>query len=215
MKIVRNYNNINFATIFIEKHKVKKIDFTLEYLNYPHITEWNLSRNQYLKYINFDLDGVICVNPNHSQSVNSKLYLDFIKKTPILFKPLNKINYIITSRRSKYRKITEAWLSRNNVKYKKLIMYDNHQKKNFNNVVEYKIKKNKKYSSMFYIESEIDEAKHIAKKINTPVICFKNFEIYDNKFKLINKYNIYFFFINFLKRINYFFKKTIYNEKNL
>lgn len=83
--------------------------------------EFNLFRTYIFNNVVTDLDGVLCIDPKWGLDTKENEYIDFINTAP---KYLNipSIDIILTSRLEKYRKQTEDWLYKNNIKYNKLIM---------------------------------------------------------------------------------------------
>lgn len=125
------------------------------------------------KNISFDMDGVICEDPQKDISCFEN-YIDHVKNAKLKFLPPFKIKYIVTGRRNSLRNETEIWLKRNNVKYKTLIM----NPLVFDNVYEYKANIYRNLDSDLFIESDAVQAEQIAKLSEKLVYCTENNKMY-------------------------------------
>jgi len=99
------------------------VDIYLEHVPIPRLFEWNIYHHEEsLENSCFDMDGILCDDPTDEQNDDDEKYLHFVLNARPKFIPVYKIKTIVTSRLEKYRKPTEEWLKKHNVKYGKLVM---------------------------------------------------------------------------------------------
>lgn len=140
----------------------------------PFLFEWSLvdiHQANNLK-ICFDLDGVLCENCSPEVDADEVKYRNWLSTvTPYLI-PHYTIDSIISNRLEKYRKLTEEWLHRNNIKYRKLILWNIDSKtKRGNNFSKRKIDILNKIKPDIFFESSIQETMDIYIHTNIPVLC--------------------------------------------
>jgi len=85
--------------------------------------EWNIFHHNediMAKSI-YDIDGVLCVNPPDERS--GKEYLDYIADATPLFVPTAPLGGIVSYRLESNRAVTEDWLKRNGVQYRRLVLF--------------------------------------------------------------------------------------------
>lgn len=148
------------------------IDIFFEIIDEARVFEWNLFHHPYLINACFDLDGVLCCDPIIDD--DGEQYIHFLETATPLFIPTAPIGAIITCRLEKYRKQTEAWLSKYNINYQKLIMLDLPTKTariKWGKHGEYKGEYYKNSHCSIFIESSLRQAQIIAKISGKPVIC--------------------------------------------
>lgn len=179
------------------------IDYFFELVPQPRMFEWNIMHHPDIKNSCFDMDGVLCEDPTGEQNDDGKKYLEFIKKTKPKYIPTYTIDTIITSRLEKYRKPTEEWLKKHNVKYNNLIMLngvtaEERRKLGLHGKFKANEYKNSKYT-LFY-ESNYDQAVEINMITKKPVYCVdENKMIYDNVIKDNNQSKL----LNIFYKIKY------------
>jgi hypothetical protein len=87
-----------------------------------------------------DLDGVIAYTPlKKDDYVPFKLRIFYNSCKPTKYSILD-FDYIITGRKEFFRKLTEEWLEKYDVKYDKLVMYPNRVRKSMDGIFKYKAK---------------------------------------------------------------------------
>ena len=174
--------HINFSVVYIRSENVDKVDFWMEEVATPRIWQWNYLNHSIAGRACFDLDGVLCVDPTREQNDDGSKYIEFIKNAKPLYIPSYEIHSIVTSRLEKYRKETEEWLKKNNVKYKNLIMLDlpsAEERRKQNCHARFKAEHYKRIDeTILFVESEEKQAKEIAVLTGKKVICTSNDEIY-------------------------------------
>ena len=171
-----------YLTIFATKESQNKIDIFFETVEQPRMFQWNYLNHCYANKCCYDMDGVLCVDPTPEENDDGEKYLDFIKNAKPLFIPNYTINSIVTSRLEKYRIPTENWLKQHNVKYKNLYMLNLPNQKERLRLgchAEFKAKIFKKLKNCsYFIESDANQAKIIAKLSKKLVICVESDELY-------------------------------------
>jgi len=185
-KLISNINPIQITTLCVYSSKKNRsdVDIILEYL--PGLTsfEWNIFHQKFTRSSCFDIDGVLCVDPSGEQDDDSVKYKEFLLNVNPLFKPLGKINYLVTSRLEKYRPETEAWLKQHDIEYGALIMLDlpskeERLKKNMNAIHKAEAFKNSE-QDIFY-ESSRNEAVKIHNLTLKPVYCVETNEMFSRE----------------------------------
>jgi orotate phosphoribosyltransferase len=151
--------DIKCGSLFINKDQTKSnIDYYLTYQKDEEPIEWNMPTSFNMDCnVAVDLDGILCRDDNQEEP---------------LYIPSFTVKAIITGRPEKERYETEAWLKRNNVHYKKLIMYDGTvENKTQKEVSKYKARNIIDINAAFYWESDVKEAALIANQAVIPVYC--------------------------------------------
>ena len=171
---------IDTAALFVTEKGVSNIDKYYSIMPEPILGEWNF-RHQKIGIVGFDMDGVLCEDCPIGSDDNEEKYIKFLNNAGALYIPSFTIDYIITSRLEKYRKETEEWLNKNNVKYSNLIMWDVPDKSYRlpGEAAKFKSYNIKKYNIDYYIESGKSEAEFIWDNTNVPVICTENMRMYN------------------------------------
>lgn len=150
------------------------VDIFFEIVDESRIFEWNLFHHGRLENACFDLDGVLCQDPIIDD--DGEQYINFLKTATPLFIPTAHINTIITCRLEKYRKQTEEWLAKYNIKYQKLVMLDMPTKAariRWGKHGEFKGEYYKRCDCYLFIESSLSQAKIIAEISGKAVICIE------------------------------------------
>jgi hypoxanthine phosphoribosyltransferase len=119
--------------------------------------------------IALDLDGVLCEEYPLSHN-----YIEWMKEAKPYKIPLYEIDCIITARSELYKEITEEWLKKHSVKYKRLYMLP------LNNTftIDFKTRILLKEKPYVYLESNKQLSEIYAKRTGIRVICLENGEYY-------------------------------------
>ncbi len=183
IKSVSKDFDVSFCAIYVIPGKEKVVDYYFEVVPLPRYFQWNILHHTSLEKACFDIDGVLCVDPNDDQNDDGPKYRDFILNADPLFIPKSKVGTLVTSRLEKYRKETEIWLEKNNVQYDKLVMLDLPDMKarqKANNHAAHKANTYKQGDYILFFESSLSQALEINRLTKKPVLCTENFEmIYD------------------------------------
>ncbi len=177
---------IQYCAIYTASGKDGLVDYYFEQVPLPRFFQWNIFNHTALEKACVDIDGVLCVDPTPEQNDDGEKYIDFILNAPPLYVPGSKIGVLVTSRLEKYRKETEIWLQKNNVRYGQLIMLDLPNKEaRMKANCHAQHKANVYASSIMYplfIESSLSQAIEINRICKKPVFCTENFEmIFDSQ----------------------------------
>lgn len=180
----REFGEYLFAAVYVNPKAVNKPDIHAVDLPWPHILEWNVFNSVLSDSIAVDFDGILCHDCEPGSDDDGDRYLNFINTARPLYTPRKApIPIIITARIEKYRKPTEEWLARNNIKFKQLIMHPAKtlKERQRDDIAAYKARnfeawlKNYKarISPQIFFESEDWQAKRIGQLIRQQgiVIC--------------------------------------------
>lgn len=177
-KITENYQgNVITATVYCSDSEHENVDIILTKVEPPRVFEWNIYHHPVVNNSCFDIDGVLCYDPTHEQNDDGDTYIHFLLNAKPRFVPTERIDVLVTNRLEKYRKHTEAWLSKHNVKYNKLVMLDLATKDERLTQTDYYAHKANFYKQSdcnLFVESDIDQAIEIANRSNKFVFCVDN-----------------------------------------
>lgn len=186
--IINDYD-IKFAAIIASKEGSEIIDYFCEIIDTPRVFQWNIfHHNGYIPHSCFDIDGVLCQNPPIDD--DGPLYREYITNAIPLYIPTLEIDTLVTCRLEKYRKETEEWLKKNNVRYKHLVMLNMKTKEDrikWGKHGQYKGDIYKKSNNILFVESSLSEAIEISKISNKPVFCTETFTMINKHAKLKKK----------------------------
>ncbi len=180
LKVLNDQFDIQYCAIYVIPGKEKSVDYYFETVPLPRYFQWNILNHTTLEKACFDIDGVLCADPLPEQNDDGEKYIDFILNAPPLFIPGSKIGTIVTSRLEKYRKETETWLAKYNIKYNDLVMLDLPDMKARQRANNHGGHKAKAYMSkpyVLFVESEMSQALEINRLSKKPVLCTENFEM--------------------------------------
>jgi len=168
------------AAVIARSNSSNLLDFYSSIIDGPRMFEWNMFNNLNTSKVMFDMDGVLCIDPRVYDD-DGESYENEIRILPHLFLTKYPIHSICTNRIERWRSITEEWLSKNKVKYGKLIM------QNFPTAVERRLRSNagvykaKHYSSsdaVLFVESSLWQAEKIFELTGKDVYCIENNRLY-------------------------------------
>ena len=181
-KLSKIYQITYLAVYATSKTAYNYVDIALNILPQPRVFQWNYLNHNFLRYAALDMDGVLCKDPTTEENDDGIKYKNFILNAEPLYIPKCKIGAIITSRLAKYRPETEKWLKNHGIEYSELYMLENvtaeeRRKKGMH--AKYKAQIYKKLKNLeFFIESDINQAKQIAKLTKKHVFCATNDVLY-------------------------------------
>jgi orotate phosphoribosyltransferase-like protein len=169
------------GAIYVNPRSLIKPDVWAVDLPWPHLLEWNIFNSVLLGSMAIDFDGILCHDCPRGSDDDGPKYLEFLENAaPKYLIRKAQVPLIITARLEKYRPQTEAWLKRWGVDYGNLIMghWDNLQQRTFAEVVKYKAKHYAQFAKVcrgikpaVFVESEINQAKEIAKRSKQITVC--------------------------------------------
>lgn len=152
------------------------VDLVFERVPEPRVFEWNFLHHPFVERACFDIDGVLCVDPQEKDNDDGDAYLSFLAKAKPLHVTNRKIGTLVTSRLEKYRQPTEAWLKANGIEYGELRMLDCPDAETRRRLGLHASFKAEMYSSVdspIFVESELRQAQEIANLSGKPVISIE------------------------------------------
>lgn len=173
---------VTYCAVYADPRSMELVDIYLEKLPSPRAFEWNIMHNSILEECCIDIDGILCKDPTKKQNDDGPAYLNFLKNAEPLSLPSHTAGYLVTSRLEKYRRETEAWLQKHNIRYKQLHMLDLPDAKTrgrLNAHASFKAQVYKSYrEAPLFIESEPHQAMAIARLTGRPALCYSDQKIY-------------------------------------
>lgn len=171
--------SIKYAAIIASDFGKNLVDVYCAVIPETRFFQWNLFHHAYLlNKCCFDIDGVLCEDPVIDD--DGPLYCEYISNATPKYIPTVTIDTLVTCRLEKYREITEIWLKKQNISYRKLIMLNmktREERRAWNKHGEYKGNVFKSSGNILFIESSLEQARIIAKVAKKPVFCTENFSL--------------------------------------
>ena len=163
-----------YAAVFGLEPQHEGTDIVLEVVPHPRMFQWNFMHHIFLEQCCVDIDGVLCLDPTEDENDDGPAYEKFLATARPLLGPTRKIGWLVTSRLEKYRKLTEAWLAKHEIKYDKLIMLDlpsMAERRRLGAHGSFKADFYRKTDAILFIESEHAQALKITELSGKPVLC--------------------------------------------
>ena len=163
-----------YAAVFGLQPQHQEIDVVFEVVPHPRMFQWNFMHHIFLEQCCVDIDGVLCLDPTEAENDDGPAYEKFLATARPLLGPTRKIGWLVTSRLEKYRKLTEAWLAKHDIKYDHLIMLDlpsKAERQRLGAHGSFKAEFYRKSGAILFIESEHEQAMRIARLSGKPVLC--------------------------------------------
>jgi len=157
------------------------VDHHLETLEQPRVFEWNFLHHAYTQKIAIDLDGILCVDGPREVSNDGGHYESYIANAQLKYKPSVPVGAIVTSRLSRYRGVTEAWLARHGIQYNQLIMLDLETAERRRELMvhaKFKADVYRELDAVLFVESEEWQAREIAQLSERPVCWLQGATIF-------------------------------------
>jgi len=173
-------HQIYYSAVYITPQCFKHVDFWYEIVDLPRVFEWNVMHHSILANSCVDIDGVLCRDPTNEENDDGENYIRFLKKVRPLIIPTKSIGWLVTCRLEKYRKFTEEWLEKYNIRYKNLVMMNLPNKEAriaSGSHANYKARIYKKFNANLFIESSLNQAREIVRLTGKPAICFETGEM--------------------------------------
>ncbi|WCT74326.1 phosphoribosyltransferase [Sphingomonas naphthae] len=153
-----------------------EVDLTLESVAHPRIFQWNLMRHNRLATACFDIDGVLCADPEHHENDDGPLYEQFVLNARPLLVPGVRIGHLVTSRLERFRPQTEAWLDARGIEYDRLWMIDlptAEERRRLKAHAPHKARVYRETGACLFVESEDRQAQTIAELSGLPVLSIE------------------------------------------
>lgn len=172
--------DIKYSSVYITPGSEDKVDYFYKKVDFPRCFEWNCMHG-IISESCVDIDGVLCRDPTDAENDDGPKYRDFMTNVKPILLPSRKIINLVTCRLEKYRKLTEEWLEKHNIRYERLTMMDypdGRSRARDGKHAEFKSEVYKDPDFKLFIESNELQAKKIAKLTNKPVLCVDNMKMY-------------------------------------
>jgi len=145
----------------------------------PRYFAWNLMQHPDLCQAMSDIDGVICYDPDVRDD-DGPIYSEWLDRAIPFHIPKVPVGALVSMRLEKWRKPTEDWMHKYNVKFGNLILCPSttagdRRKMNYG---EFKGVKYRDSNYSLFIESDAKQAVDIARVGNKPVVCITNGVVY-------------------------------------
>ena len=166
-----------FLAVYGSTTHSAEVEIILEVVELPRIFQWNLMRHARLADACFDIDGVLCHDPDQIDNDDGENYVRFLKEARPLLRSKTRIKHLVTSRLEKYRPQTEQWLEKHGVEYEKLWMLDLETAEERRRQGAHGSFKAKVYSETgagLFVESESRQAQQIANISKKPVLSIED-----------------------------------------
>jgi uncharacterized HAD superfamily protein len=177
-------HRIYYAAVYVIPDRTQEVDFYCEVLPMPHAFEWNLLHHYVLQEACVDIDGVLCRNPTPEEDDDGPQYERFLREVRPLCVPSVPICCLVTSRLEKYRTLTEQWLRRWEIPYRRLEMLpmpDKATRTAFSPQAAFKAAVFRQMGERLFIESSFQQAQEIAYLSRGPVLCIETQQIYTHQ----------------------------------
>lgn len=169
------------ALIILEDRR-DLIDLYYAAIPRPRIFEWNILHQKISSTLACSLEGIICEQCPSDVVHDESRYIHWISNAKPYLVPHYEIDAIISDRLEKYRSYTEKWLSKHNVLYKELLLWDTpaHPTER-SDVVKFYINKILiKLPDLFFAGKD-SEAESIWEQTNIPVFSFDSMILFGKK----------------------------------
>lgn len=169
--------SVTKAALIVKEETKHNADLYYKIIEAPRTFEWNILHRKISSYASegilaVDLDGVLCPNPPKGADDDEDWYVEWMRSANPFLIPGFEIDVIVTCRLEKYRAITEAWLREQNVRYKKLIMWDVPTKADRQGkFAKHKIESILDVKPDMFWESNRQQAEAIWEKTRVPTLC--------------------------------------------
>lgn len=171
---------VTSCAVYGLKPQHEGVDIILEAVPQPRLFQWNFLHHPILEQSCFDIDGVLCCDPEHGDNDDGERYVAFLSEARPYLRPTRKIGHLVTSRLERYRAETEAWLAAHGVEYGKLWMLDlpsAEERRRQKAHAAFKARVYRDTGALLFIESEPRQAREIARDSGKPVLCIETQDI--------------------------------------
>ncbi len=166
-----------YCCVYSAKAEHPEVDIAFEVTGLPRFFEWNMLRHRIMNSACFDIDGVLCHDPDKAVNDDGPLYGQFLKDAKSLHLPHVKVGAVVTSRLEKYRVETQDWLKRHGIEYDTLHMLDlatAEERQRLRRHASHKAEFYRKSDYRIFIESEYAQAVEIANLSKKPVLSIQH-----------------------------------------
>ncbi len=166
-------DNVLVCAIYGTQKSHDGFDLIFETVSTPRMFEWNMMRHKRIADACFDIDGVLCHDPDPADNDDGLRYERFVSTARPLYIPKLKVAHVVTSRLERYRPETEAWLKTTGIEYGKLWMIDlpsAEERRRLKAHAPFKARVYQESGANLFIESEDKQAEDIARLSGRPVL---------------------------------------------
>jgi uncharacterized HAD superfamily protein len=156
------------------------VDFYSFVLPAPRIFEWNLFNSDLARNVMFDLDGVMCFDPEVFDDDGDE-YAAAIRTATPRFLPRRPVHSIVTNRIERWRRETEEWLALHGVAYGDLVMQPFEtaaERRERSDPAEYKGARYADSEAWLFVESHDAIAEGICGVAKRPVLSIQSYRIF-------------------------------------
>jgi uncharacterized HAD superfamily protein/hypoxanthine phosphoribosyltransferase len=181
VRAARFPGKVTTLAVIVTPSMTSGVDLYFKELPRPRVFEWNLFHHPEMENSCFDLDGVLCVDPTDHDNDDGPRYLQFLSAARPRFVPTRKIAHIVSARLEKYRAQTEDWLGRHGIAYGKLHLIDLPSAAERQRLGVHATHKAAVYQAsvaVLFYESDVQQAKDIARLSGKPVLCTADMQLY-------------------------------------
>lgn len=176
--------NVLYCAVYGIEARHPGVDVILEVCPLPRAFEWNLMHHPHcLASACIDIDGLLCVDPEPEENDDGPHYARFLREARPFHLPTVAVGTLVSSRLEKYRAETEDWLHRHGVRHDELCLLDlpsADERRRLKAHAPFKASVYRsKASSWLFLESEPEQARHIAAHTGKAVICTSDMILFD------------------------------------
>jgi uncharacterized HAD superfamily protein len=170
------------CAIYAHSKSIKLVDFHADILDNGRIFQWNFSGIKATQRYCWDMDGVICTDPEVYDDDGDGYRNEILNCVKPLYLPQVRVKAIVTNRIERWRTETEYWLRMYGVKYDNLIMQpyaSSIERRNKSSPEEFKAKHFSELNGDVFIESHDKQAKKIADLSGRPVLSIESMNLFN------------------------------------
>jgi uncharacterized HAD superfamily protein/adenine/guanine phosphoribosyltransferase-like PRPP-binding protein len=167
--------DISYAAVY-RASSASTVDHYFKEVPLPRMFGWNWFRHWELQFALLDIDGVLCEDWALKQEQDDDpVYLNHLMNVKPLYIPDVPVLGLVTSRLSRYRELTETWLKKHQVMYRKLHMHPATTPEQRRSMNDHAQRKADVYirtpEANLFVESDMRQAQRIFELTKKPVLC--------------------------------------------
>lgn len=167
--------DVSYAAVY-RASSASTVDHYFKEVPLPRMFGWNWFRHWELQFALLDIDGVLCEDWALKQEQDDDpVYLNHLMNVKPLYIPDVPVLGLVTSRLSRYRELTETWLKKHQVMYRKLHMHPATTPEQRRRMNDHAQRKADVYirtpEANLFVESDMRQAQRIFELTKKPVLC--------------------------------------------
>lgn len=167
--------DVSYAAVY-RASSASTVDHYFKEVPLPRMFGWNWFRHWELQFALLDIDGVLCEDWALKQEQDDDpVYLNRLMNVKPLYIPDVPVLGLVTSRLSRYRELTETWLKKHQVMYRKLHMHPATTPEERRRMNDHAQRKADVYirtpEANLFVESDMRQAQRIFELTKKPVLC--------------------------------------------